>query len=107
MTKMLPSLSKQASWGWMNLPAGHRPVGCGPEPVEHLLGPVRVVAQVHDHLIVLVEDGDAGVQVGNEQVVAPDVEMGREADVRLAKLRGLPSSVKCWSRSLARSATTS
>ena len=93
----------------MNLPAGQRSGwDADLESVEHLLGPLGVVAEVDDHFVVLVEQTDTGVQVGHEQHVAPDVEVGREADVALfMMLSGLPSSVRYWSRALARSATTS
>ena len=57
------------------------PVGLGadPETVEHLLGPRLVVTQMDHDVIVLVEQGDAGEQVGHQQHLAPDVEVGREA----------------------------
>ena len=92
----------------MNLPAGQL-VGLAAdlEAVEHLLGPLGVVAQVDDHLVVLVEQRDPGVQVGHQQHVAADVEVGRERARRDRCSWCLPSSVKYCSRALARSATTS
>ena len=50
------------------------------ETIEGLLGPLGVVAQVGDDLVVLVHERDPRVQVGHEQHVAADVEVGREAD---------------------------
>src|ERR1700677_2679098 len=62
---------------------GRPAVGLGAdlEAVENLFGPVRVIAEVDDDLVVLVEQTDAGVQVRYEQHLAADVKVGREADI--------------------------
>src|SRR5262249_1922312 len=48
------------------------------EAVENFLAPGQVVAQVDDGRVVLVEERDAGVQIWDQQYVAPDVEVGGE-----------------------------
>ncbi len=76
--------------------AVHPALGLGAdlEAVEHLLGPLGVVSQVGEDLVVLVEQADPGVEVGDEQDVAADVEMGRERDVvQLADVRAVEGEV--------------
>src|SRR5207245_65666 len=51
------------------------------EAIEHLLRPLGVIAEVGDHLVVLAEQRYAGVQVGYQQHVAADVEVGGEGDI--------------------------
>ena len=67
---------------------GRPTVGLGPdlETVEHLLGPLGVIAQVVNHLIVLVEKAHPGVQVGNQQHVTSNIEVSRKADVAVDAL---------------------
>ena len=80
-TKMLPSASKQASWGWTNLPFCHlRFVGADVEPAGVgfvLLNPLGIGAEVGDHLVVLVEQRGAGDKLGHDHHVAVDVDIRR------------------------------
>src|SRR5271157_846249 len=50
-------------------------LGANLEAVQDLLGPVRIITQVSQDLVVLIKEGDTRMQVGNQEHVAPDVEV--------------------------------
>ena len=47
---------------------------------ENLLGPVGIVAQVCENLVVLVEKRHPSMQVRNQQHIAANIEVSRKAD---------------------------
>lgn len=51
------------------------------EAVQHLLSPFRIVAEMHRNAVVLIEDGDASVQISNEELRPLDVEVSWETHV--------------------------
>ena len=105
-TKILPSLSKQASCGCTNLPGFH---SFSLRRISNFLSArmrSRSSPRCDDHLVVLVEQRDAGVQVGHQQHFAADVEMRGEGDV-LHEADVLAVEREVLQAALARSATTS
>ena len=75
-TKMLPAWSKQAPCGQTNLP-GVKWSRVRARVFRHSLR--RVVAQLLDHLVVAIQQGDARAQVGHHAVaVAEVVEVARQ-----------------------------
>ena len=46
--------------------------------LQNLATPAGVLAEMNDRFVVYIEQGDSGVQVRNEQHIAPNVKMGRK-----------------------------
>jgi hypothetical protein len=78
------NVTRRIKTGVMRMDEATRLPTCGLKThlktIEDLLGPLGIVTQMNENLIVLVENRDSCMQVRDEQVRAARIEMRRETE---------------------------